>query len=242
MIHIFKIKNFAAVTLACALVASGGPAVASSPGPDSLDTQSAKLFSDAKVDSDTGLRLAQKVERGERLQSETSGAKPISTDSWFDGNMKYTKSTFKDDSFRVVGIESPDHLTGKDRPDKQRHNADAQGTSMKGCTSTSGSGYVSRKNCRIRALGISYDASFRADFTHTNSKIGTIGAVRSPRVSVIGGTHSKMKLKINRKKSTARLPAEASLSWYFKSKGDAASGNVYIYLHVKAKSTEIISD
>lgn len=239
-----KAKSNLVAALALSALFAGFLVPASADTVDSnvLDAKTLNTYSEIKVNPAVGSKLTSMVKRGERLDSEDPNATPVSTDSWTTGNMRYTKDTFKDGSFEAVGLETPQSPSDTDRDGKPGAVKAHGSTSMKGCTSTSGSGYVSRKNCKIRALGATYDASFLADFTHTNSKIGTIGKVRSPRISVIGGTHSKTKLKINRKKSTSRLPAEASLSWHFNGKGGVASGDVYLYLQVKAKSTKIIVD
>jgi len=178
--------------------------------------------------------LANKVLTGKVLDS-AKGVKASETKTWSDDTYTYTKDIYPDGSYQVVkmqkaGTKAKSDIVGP-----------TVGGTISGCISTTGSGYVSRRDCSVVASEATYRASFVADYTHSPT-VGTIGAVRYPNVKGYGGVASGAALAIPRPRSDGRLAAQAYLRWNFTGANGMAGGTTYLFLNVTPTTASAFTD
>lgn len=216
-----------------ALVVSGGVgnAVAGtldSPRQASLSASDLELkqhLLDDGVKEESILGLIRKVDSGQMLDSQQSGAEPVSSRRWSDSDFDYVRDEFADGSYRITSVEKPrNEVLAKMLGLK---------TGISGCHSQSGTGYSAKTDCKISASEATFSASFLASYTFQQGGPSVITKAANGNVKTFGGTASSIVTKIYRKESSGSTPATAYLRWYFKSTGSVASGTTYVYLHVK---------
>lgn len=172
------------------------------------------------------------LERGIEPQSMTDEATPVSVKTYEDDAYTITEYRYADGSYNEVAEEIPRNVS-------VNSGATTQSTSITGCTSRTGSGYITRSNCQIKGEGATYEAQFTASFSETLSG-GTIHSANTPTVKVIGGTlASTPSLKIVRKTSSGYDPARAALTWSAKLKEEVAGGTTSLVLDVTRSAAKV---
>ncbi|MGP5307058.1 hypothetical protein [Brachybacterium alimentarium] len=209
------------------LVMSAGAALAEPTDTQAVRADVVQHLAESNVPDSKRDELADKIVSGEVVDADKPDAIPVSEKNWTSGGFEHWRADYTDGSFLETSVE-------QEAPAPKPGTISAR--KISGCTSTTGSGYVSRKHCFVSANGATFEASFYADFTHNGGSKGfaSISRVYQPNVKAIGGTVSGIKTKVSRKKSDNRLPAEAYLLWNYKSTQGVAGGTTYLYLKVNA--------
>ncbi|WP_159612873.1 hypothetical protein [Glutamicibacter sp. JC586] len=171
--------------------------------------------------------LAEKTLSGAVLDSTVPGKKPVESKKWSDPKTDYLRETFADGSYRITSYEQ-----GFRAP-----KGVAVPAAISGCIVTTGTGYQQNQNCRVSESQATFKASFVASYTFSAGVYGSISKVTDGNVKGFGGTvkDTSIVTKLQKKRSDGRVPASAYVKWYFKSKGELASGTTYLYLKVTAK-------
>jgi len=223
-------KTFTAGVLAMGLVLSAFAAPASAASVERTGTVYEELishFQEDGVPASEQKALAQKTLSGATLDSTVPGKKPVKSQKWSDSKNDYVRETFADGSYRVISYEQGLKVPkGVGVP-----------AGISGCIVTTGTGYQQNQNCRVSESQATFQASFTASYTFSAGVYGSISKATKGNVKGIGGTvsESSIVVKTEKRRSDGRIPASAYLKWYYKSKGEIASGTTYLYLKVTPK-------
>ncbi|MFE5309535.1 hypothetical protein [Isoptericola sp. NPDC056605] len=170
------------------LALAGAPAASASPEElSSSDREELSQFlNENGVSPAVQEELFQKLEHGEMWDS-MSEMEPVSTTSATDANVVKVTSVFADGSISVEEVEKPGEASpGQVAP-----------LSVGGCqSSSSGSGYVSRYDCKASASTGIMTMGFYISYTLVQGGYDYIFDVHSPFRSVVTGTATTAKASI----------------------------------------------
>lgn len=125
--------------------------------------------------------LVKKFASGRPLDSMT-GSAPLSTKTWIEGSQQVWLYTYPDGSVSTGRLQLPSSTTASDT-------MNTMGTSIRECTTTSGSGWATFKNCKVQADNGAVYISFRVDYERYVGANAKILRSYDPRVgTAIGWT------------------------------------------------------
>lgn len=131
------------------------------------------------VDQATQDTLMKKLKRGERTDA-SSFADPERTEDIDINGMRQAVAFYADGSITVVGTEIPEPTSiGQ---------MGTRGVGISGCSTTSGAGWATYKNCKVNVSSDSITMNFRATYERYSGAAGKILSTSSPAASSRNGT------------------------------------------------------
>lgn len=190
------------------------PSVASAqPADESAEISASRAFmTKFGISPSEQSALLSRALRGEPLLADVQGANPVSVRQQRDlGGSRSEIATFADGSINVTTYD----LVRRQPGSSDRALSAATPAAVTGCSSSSGSGYVSYRNCKVHYRSIVFSYGFYANFT-TTSYWDQIDSVWGYFLEyAIGHSEASNTLLIRNKTEDPGVPAHAELTIRF---------------------------